>query len=349
MAPTEFTAGETVGRIYEFILGASFMFSLMIAWLFMRNRKDVLSRIVVALMIVVAAGYLKDAFFPGGHPLSVVVDIVAIPLYACILYELCDPGRLTLRKVFILEIPFIILPVLLALTGAPVFYYLDLGLGLALGLTGFFWTCLAIPRYNRRLKSAFSYNDDIDLKWLQSILWSFFVLLTLWGVSCIYYNPWLEITYMCCSLVMWCFICFFVYKHKSVVDELKQPDPKAPVSLAEPPNELFDRIRRLITEEKLYLNPQLKLSDISRLAHTNRTYASAFFNSENTRFYDYINGLRIQYAKTLLTGTAKRIEDIAVESGFSSRQSFHRVFLSFVKVSPTDYRESRQRVESKAN
>jgi len=200
----------------------------------------------------------------------------------------------------------------------------------------FTWGCFAIPRYNRELKASFSFDDDIDLRWLQSILWSFLVLLAIWGLNCIFYNPWFDIAYMCCALAMWCFVCYFLYKHKSVVEDLK---PVKKIDLNESPREeLFCRIRHLIVDEHIYLNPQLKLSDIARMANTNRSYASAFFSAQNTTFYDYINGLRIEYAKTLLADSSRRVEDIAFESGYNSRQSFNRVFLAVEGISPTEFR-----------
>lgn len=325
-----------MSEFFHFTLGASFMFSLMIAWLFWRHRHDFISRLVVALMIVVSVGFLKDLFSSGNSMLSVSVDIVAVPLYASILYELCVPGKLKIKTIILFELPFVIFPILIAITGLKLFYYIDLVLGITLGLLTFTWACFAIPRYNRRLKASFSYDDDIDLKWLSSILWSFFVLLAIWGLSCIIYNPWLDVAYMYCTLIMWGLISFFLYKHKNVVDELKPIDPKLVISNSR--DELFERIQKLIISEKLYLNPQLKLSDIARLANTNRSYASAFFNSQNTTFYDHINGMRIGFAKTLLADPNRRIEDIALESGFNSRQSFNRVFTSIEGISPSEFR-----------
>lgn len=325
-----------MSEFFHFTLGASFMFSLMIAWLFWCNRNDFISRLVVALMIVVSTGFLKDLFSSSDSMLSVSVDIVAVPLYASILYELCVPGKLKIKAIILFELPFVICPVLFAITELKLFYYTNLVLGIILGLLTFTWTCFAIPRYNRRLKAFFSYDDDIDLRWLSSILWSFFVLLATWGLSCIIHNPGLDVAYMYCTLIMWGLISFFLYKHKNVVDELKPLAPKFVISDSR--DELFERIRRLIISEKLYLNPQLKLSDIARLANTNRSYASAFFNSQNTTFYDHINSLRIEFAKTLLACPDRRIEDIALESGFNSRQSFNRVFTSIEGVSPSVFR-----------
>lgn len=48
--------------VQYFLLGSSFMFSALIAWIFWRKGNDMLSRLVTALMIVMAVGFLKDTF-----------------------------------------------------------------------------------------------------------------------------------------------------------------------------------------------------------------------------------------------------------------------------------------------
>ncbi len=127
--------------IYYFTLGASFMFSLMIAWLFWRNHHDIISRLVVALMIVVSVGFLKDLFLSGDSMLSISVDIVAVPIYAAILYELCIPGRLKIKTIILSELPFVIIPLLIAITGWNLLYYIDLALGIILGPIPFTYEC----------------------------------------------------------------------------------------------------------------------------------------------------------------------------------------------------------------
>jgi len=338
--------------ILYFLLGASFMFTSSIAWIFWRKGGDRLSRLVLSLMLIMSIGFVKDAFFMY-HPsfmafpvreLVTSIDVVAVPVYAFILIELCDPGRLTLKGIVLCEAPFVVLPVLLTLFGHPVFYYVQMILAVGFGLTAATWTSFAIPRYHRYLKDAFSYDDDINLKWLQAILWSFFIILSLWISSCLAPSPYLDIAYMASTLLLWVLICYFLYRHKSVVDELRLcPAAKgAGERAAYMRSEIFERIKRIIEEERIYLDPMLKLSDIARRANTNRSYASAYFSQTGATFYDHINRLRIDHALRLLADPRKKIDEIAEESGFNSRQSFCRVFSVMRGMSPSKYRKSVQ-------
>jgi len=335
-------------------MGTNFMFSAFIAWIFLRKGSDMLSRLVMSLMIVIAAGFLKDALFLGilsslpdiTVQLATSMDVVVVPIYAFILVELCNPGILTVKTICLSEAPFIFLPILLFVFKHPFFYYADIGLAILLGLATATWACFAIPRYHKYLKTSFSYDDFINLKWLQSILWAFFVILIVWALSCVDYNPWFDIVYMICTLVLWIFICFFIYKHQSVVNELRPITKPEATPSADIRREMFARIKKLIEEERIYLNPLLKLSDISQLANTNRSYASAYFSSEaGTTFYDHINQLRVNHAITLLADSSKRIDEVAELSGFNSRQSFHRIFLKFQGMTPNAYRATLQTVD----
>ena len=55
---------------------------------------------------------------------------------------------------------------------------------------------------------------------------------------------------------------------------------------------------------------------------------------------DYLTRVRLQYAANLLTKTNRRIEDIAVSSGFSNGNYFAKVFKKSLGCSPRDFRNN---------
>lgn len=67
------------------------------------------------------------------------------------------------------------------------------------------------------------YDDNINLNWLRYILLSFFVVLSLWIIDCLIINFDIEAVYMTGSIVIWMFICYFIYRHESVINELTEP------------------------------------------------------------------------------------------------------------------------------
>lgn len=91
---------------------------------------------------------------------------------------------------------------------------------------------------------------------------------------------------------------------------------------------------------------------------TEKTVADALYISESyvgkifaqrlhCRFREYLNLLRVDKAKTLLTGGA-RVQNVMFACGFVNQSSFNRVFRSLCGCSPTEYRANRIASGSKA-
>lgn len=233
-----------------FIYGLCVMFYFMMSWLFFHKDKELLSRLVAVLMLVIGVQCLKNLYFikPINDPneirwmMTIASDVVAIPLYAFIL---------------------------------------------------------------------------------------------------------IEALYMSISLVVWMFISYYIYKHESVLDELSDSqyiDMQDDTATITKDTQIGKRIAILFEKEKVYLNPNLKVSDIAATIGTNRTYVSAYFNKETQcTFYDYVNRFRIEYACKQLDCTDDKIVQIAETSGFNSAQAFIRVFTKIKGISPSKYRKERNR------
>lgn len=333
-----------------FIYGMSMMFFSMMAWMFWRKGKDMLFRMIMWLMIVIDLQCLKDIllFYVYGFTseqtmiLTSALDMVIIPFYSFVLMELVKPGWFTWTKALLLEVPFLLLPLFLMLTDHIIWYYILTVWGAAYGCTTFILMFFLISRYHRQLKERFSYQENINLNWLRAILNSFFLILVVWIVCCLMLDVDIDNIYMLCSLGLWMFICYFVYRHESVIDELSDVDV---VPLMEEPAEeesgIAAAVQRLFDEDRVYLDSKLKLSDVARRVGTNRTYLSRYFNRDNGQtFYDYVNNYRIKYAEQLMreSSAATTLLEISERSGFNSLSTFRRAFVATYGCSPTEYR-----------
>ena len=105
-------------------------------------------------------------------------------------------------------------------------------------------------------------------------------------------------------------------------------------------SELVEKIRKLVSVEKLFLYPNLKVSDLATRLNSNRNYIYHAINVEmGTSFSDYINGLRVDYASQLLEERPElSINDIMIKSGFTSSSAFYRNFKKFKGITPTGKR-----------
>lgn len=103
--------------------------------------------------------------------------------------------------------------------------------------------------------------------------------------------------------------------------------------------ELSKRIKVLFDEDKIYLDPELRLSALAVQLGTNRTYMSNYFNQYcGTSFYDYVNRFRLEHSKNLLTDSDYTYEVIASMSGFNSLSTFRRAFQMMYGCSPKQWR-----------
>lgn len=331
-----------------FTYGLSTMFYMMMTWLFWRKDRNTLSRLVCLLMFVnclenfadlmlLLAGVYFDARV---WSVTSAIDMIAVPLYGFVLCELVRPGGNSVRSMLCQVAPFLLLPAVLAVTGKKEVFYVDVIFAAVFGTAYLVGTLIEIPRYHRRLKELFSYESNINLHWLRAIILFFYTMLVFWIYDNVVRHIVNELAYMVCSLVMWVFISYFIYRHENVIDELR-PNGAQAEDCGDDPNDIGAAVQRLLVDERLYLTPGLKLSDVAALVGTNRTYLSRYFNNDcSTTFYDYVNNLRIAYAEKLLADTGDPVGKVAENSGFNSLSTFLRVFKARRKCSPTEYRNS---------
>lgn len=100
------------------------------------------------------------------------------------------------------------------------------------------------------------------------------------------------------------------------------------------------QVEALMTEQHYYLRHDLKIGDVVKAVGSNRTYVSNFINStQGCSFSEYINRLRVEYAKGLLLSAPEgtKLSQIAEESGFANDQSFYRNFKKFAGMTPAEW------------
>ncbi|MBR4708903.1 MAG: helix-turn-helix transcriptional regulator [Bacteroidaceae bacterium] len=109
-------------------------------------------------------------------------------------------------------------------------------------------------------------------------------------------------------------------------------------------SQLCRRIEQLMNEELFYLQPNLKIGDLSARLATNRNYIYLAINREmKMSFSEYINRQRIAYAKALIDETPQMpLTEVAERSGFNSSTSFYRNFRQYQNMSPKAYQERKR-------
>ncbi len=102
---------------------------------------------------------------------------------------------------------------------------------------------------------------------------------------------------------------------------------------------LMQRIRQLMEEQKLYLNPELKLSDIATALQTTSRSISVCINSQTgSSFSNFVNIYRVEYAKQLLRHSSQeKMSSVTLACGFSNETSFFRTFKAITGMTPKEW------------
>ena len=103
----------------------------------------------------------------------------------------------------------------------------------------------------------------------------------------------------------------------------------------------YARVRNIVEYIHEHFDETLTLGQLADYAMISKNYLSAVF-SETMRLslFDYIEQVRINHARLLLSTTGDSILDIALKSGFHSSSYFNRVFKKIMHMTPSQYRKS---------
>jgi ligand-binding sensor domain-containing protein/AraC-like DNA-binding protein len=114
--------------------------------------------------------------------------------------------------------------------------------------------------------------------------------------------------------------------------------------------EVLPKLKRLMEEEKVYLDAELNLQELARRAGIHYNYLSRIINEKfGLSYNDYVNGYRIEEARRMLADPAnagKTILDIAYDTGFYSKSVFNTAFKKITGTTPSQYRKQSARQDS---
>lgn len=103
-------------------------------------------------------------------------------------------------------------------------------------------------------------------------------------------------------------------------------------------------VEDIIERAQIYIqrNYQKNLTQeyLSSLFYINRSYLSTLFKAKTgEKFVDYLNGIRIEKSKELLSCSEKKMYQIAKAVGYDNVKYFFRIFKKKVGMTPEKYRE----------
>ncbi|AJW65134.1 hypothetical protein VO54_03708 [Elizabethkingia miricola] len=201
-----------------------------------------------------------------------------------------------------------------------------------------FYLFLSIRKiiYYRKNINDFSSNfENTSIRWIMNILIIQVIIL----VSVLLFHFLLKdhahkipgiITLNYILMVFHVVLCYNIFRENFTfiyADEIVLQDKEKEEDIKE--NLDQEAFEKYMEEEKPYLNPYLKITDLILPLATNRTYFSSFINNTyGVNFSVYINTLRLKefyYLKQLPENIERTDDDLIYLSGFRSRSSYNRI------------------------
>ncbi|WP_061218314.1 AraC family transcriptional regulator [Leptospira weilii] len=109
---------------------------------------------------------------------------------------------------------------------------------------------------------------------------------------------------------------------------------------------LEKKLIHIIKEERIYLDEDIRLPDVSEELGISVHQLSFFLNNHlGMNFNNYINRFRVEEAKSMLINDPSRsVVSVGIAVGFNSNSSFYKAFLKETGMSPKQFREAQTKV-----
>ncbi|MEE4286099.1 MAG: helix-turn-helix transcriptional regulator [Mariniphaga sp.] len=209
-----------------------------------------------------------------------------------------------------------------------------------------------VLQYNERIANFYSNLENKTIVWVKFLLYSFVATSTmsiafnLIGREIFLHSTVLLAIPSSIFSILLFFIGLLGYMQNHTVVDLKKDDVSHPAFDQKKlhTGQMKLKLIELFENEKVYYKPELKITDVSQMLGTNRSYVSALINKEiNCSFNEFVNKYRITEAKRIMekdsTGNYS-LNYLAESAGFGSVGTFIRVFKEMEGVTPGKYREA---------
>lgn len=196
------------------------------------------------------------------------------------------------------------------------------------------------------------YQEDITgrLKWIKFLIGFFcaYLILVSGLVIQVFYSgvfsPDANYAYTLALSAIMYFAMYYGFNNPDAVTGGFTQKYKNVVLSSEEMSEYTEAIRSAFDDEKMYLQPDLKLADVAKKINASPHLVSQLINQHyGHNFFDHINTLRIAEFKRRLAQpdvNTMTLLGIALESGFNSKSTFNAVFKKFEGITPLEYKKN---------
>jgi len=303
-----------------------------------------------AMLTLQLSGTLDN--FPILAKTAFPVQMLGIPTFLLYVKALTTPGFRMERKHAVHLVPFAIG---LVLIGQP--HLIQIAIKVVILLPYLILAHLQVRVFADRSKEFISDLTLLHLNWLRTLLIGVYAITGVDALDVITgasFPVWLLLPSV--ALIGLMTLAYFSLRVSPVfarvtleeTSVLEQKKEIAPPPDEQPDDQMERQKQRLIEvleQKQLYLNPELRLSDLAEAIDIRPYRASEILNRGlKTTFYDLINGYRVSRARELLLSPDSaqfNLLGIAMESGFKSKSVFNDVFKKSTGMTPSQFRSGK--------
>ncbi len=236
--------------------------------------------------------------------------------------------------------------------------------GILLGfilIHGFAYTILSLFQIRKHKKHILHFSSNtvqIDLAWLESIVWAaLFLVLAVIIFNLVFFEAPLNLFMNGFVYVVVLFTAYHSLKQKEIFPDDEQERAEALLLLADTDTsqnkimtdekllEEKSRLNEFLLNEEPFLDTELSLGKLAKMLNLSSHQLSYVINNGyNQNFNGFINKFRVEKAKKLLVEDRKldkySIIGIAFESGFNSKTSFNTAFKKITGQTPSEFKNS---------
>ncbi len=235
----------------------------------------------------------------------------------------------------------------------------------------FIFTLFLLKKHQKVIKDSFSDIEKINLNWLKLLTLAIGVIVAI-DVLMFFFVKFGAIEFSNAVLLISTLVSLLIYtvgyfglmqptifsqtsiinspqliENKEVLTIEKQAKYQKSTLTDEQAKEHLERLQDLMKTEELYLEGELKLSDVAEKLQISTNNLSQIINEKLSKnFYDFVNEYRVETAKQLLLNPKKQhltLLAIAFEAGFNSKSSFNNVFKKHCSITPSEFKKIKEK------
>jgi AraC-like DNA-binding protein len=208
--------------------------------------------------------------------------------------------------------------------------------------------------YRTKIKEILSSTYHINLDWLSFMIYSLAFLLLLSLVNGVIPLTSFKGYFDAGLVIVFVFLFFFVnaivikgLKHPEIFSGIEVPEAiqkyRGSTLTAEERDAIQANLTHLMISEKIFLNPEITLEDLSQKLSVSSRKLSQFLNEIcRQNYFDFINSYRIEEAKRLIVESKDpktTVLEIMYQAGFNSKSSFNTLFKKKTGLTPSEYKK----------